>query len=492
MVSPVIQSHNHYEDKGKLCCFCRPDSTTTRRNHRASILLRCRKNSNNIVTKTIGGVLITILLLYFVTTWWWWWWQQQQFDVSEHEHHYQERHFWKPVKHRSWCRPSSSQIKQTDDGGGDGKPGLIYIKIDKSASSTLAGINIRISREIGSEVLGRNTWWRRWWSSSSSNDGDAADAVCSHTYMHRTASKALASQADTYRKAGQTRRQSSRTTTTDQTTTSSQFLAWTFVRDPFQRSLSEYYHFYISRLGNNSTQTSLQKFLKAKKNFQLLYTLDVDDPTKEIWDVLGTGPGQVDRGSNNDIFVNEDGSGSDNRKRYISEGMKKLIQNHIFESYDFVGVVERMEESLAVMKLLWGLPLSSLIVLSAKKSGGYDDGRFNDTCYRIQPQSLPSSTVSSTKSNFVDDNYDYLLYDMINTSLDNTIEMLGRGIVHETRSIIRFWQRKAENECQQEAIFPCSKDGKPQHRRSFNDCYWFDSGCGYKCVDNIMLTLKGS
>ena len=45
----------------------------------------------------------------------------------------------------------------------------------------------------------------------------------------------------------------------------------------------------------------------------------------------------------------------------VSDG----IREKIFMQYDFIGVTERMAESLAVMTLLWDLQPSDIVVLNA-------------------------------------------------------------------------------------------------------------------------------
>ena len=46
-----------------------------------------------------------------------------------------------------------------------------------------------------------------------------------------------------------------------------------------------------------------------------------------------------------------------------------------------------MNESLAAMILLWKLNVADVIVLSAKRSGGYDDGGYKGKCTKIQKPS---------------------------------------------------------------------------------------------------------
>lgn len=346
-------------------------------------------------------------------------------------------------------------------------PGLIYIKVDKAASSTLAGINIRLAHKVGAMVLPRHsssTWWHM-------SKTVAEPQVCSHTYSHGRASQVL----------HQTNHNTNRPS-------SSPVLLWTFLRDPLTRAVSEFNHFWISRKGYGARNGIVQPFLESRKNFQLKYIMDHAHPEQALARV-----------------TNNESANPDNRQNATnvkSSPVWQLIEDRIMNVYDFIGVVERLEESLAVMKLLWGVDLQDLIVLSAKKSGGWDDGRYNNTCYQITPPS--STSVSSSQSHrgdveslspyllnyihtdFLVGNYDYGLYAIVNASLDRTIAILGQARVDRTRQELRLLQALVESKCQDDAIFPCSSNGTLQHERSAKNCYWFDSGCGFACVDRVL------
>jgi hypothetical protein len=162
------------------------------------------------------------------------------------------------------------------------------------------------------------------------------------------------------------------------------------------------------------------------------------------------------------------------------------------DAYDFVGLLERKEELLALMKFLWGLETEDLIVLSAKQSGGYDDGRFNKTCTKIQkPENLTSNVQRFLTTKFPGGNLDYALYAIVNQSLDKIIDYLGRDRVQEEVQRIRAMQAIAEQKCQSKAIFPCSSNGTQPVERSQESCYKSDLGCGHKCVDQVLQEEYG-
>ena len=179
------------------------------------------------------------------------------------------------------------------------------------------------------------------------------------------------------------------------------------------------------------------------------------------------------------------------------------IRDYIMKPYTFIGLVERMDESLAAMKHILNVDLGDLIVLSAKQSGGYDDGRYNNTCYLIKPkQEQQQSSKRSVEvyqqrieeyisTDFRENNFDYILYDIVNASLDQTIEAIGRDKFDRTLQELRYMRKTVETECEkEEIIFPCSSNGTRQVEKSASNCYWFDKGCGYKCVDRVVESLS--
>lgn len=378
---------------------------------------------------------------------------------------------WKSRKTKSfdWCRADSSRNKDEID---NPLPGLIYIKIDKAASSSLAGINIRLAHKVGAKVLPpRKTNLH-------------LSQVCSHTYTHGRAS-------DIIRSLDGDNINNSLPTTTPSLSRPPHLL-WTFLRDPVRRAVSEYYHFWVSRRGYGVKNGLVKPFLESRKNFQLLYVLDQKYPEQVL--ARAATATNTTTTSNTDIRRNDITTGT----IVPPPPVWQLIQDHIINVYDFIGLVERMEESLAVMKLLWGVDSQDLIVLSAKQSGGWDDGRHNDTCYQIHPSYSQGDDASGGKNalspylqhyiqtDYRVGNFDYQLYDLVNASLDKTIAYLGHTNVERTRQEIRQLQSLVELKCQDEAVFPCSKNGTRQHDVSRKNCYWFDSGCGFPCVDRVL------
>jgi hypothetical protein len=172
----------------------------------------------------------------------------------------------------------------------------------------------------------------------------------------------------------------------------------------------------------------------------------------------------------------------------------QTIQRYILNHYDFIGVTERMEESLAVLTVLWGLDVADVIVLPAKRSGGYDAGggtnKRKPKCTKIQKAVRTPALEAFFKSTVYQSGHaDYLLYHAAVASLDRTIEELGASRVHERVWKIRQLQQLAELKCSDRAYFPCSRNGTLQLALANQSCYVQDAGCGHECVDEVLLSL---
>jgi len=166
------------------------------------------------------------------------------------------------------------------------------------------------------------------------------------------------------------------------------------------------------------------------------------------------------------------------------------VMQSIVDDFDFIAVTERMDESAVVLAMLLRIPLSDVLYLAAKQQGGYDDAGGGDnrlTCKVITPtnvtrdmQAVLDGDVWQTKSQ-----YDLLLYEAANRSLDRTIDtVLGRDAFEQNLQKYMDAVRLAKDRCLSKTVFPCDQDGK-YHPPPETDCLWNDSACGGDCLDEI-------
>ena len=229
---------------------------------------------------------------------------------------------------------------------------------------------------------------------------------------------------------------------------------FSILREPTSRFVSEFFHFGLSRNFVQPTDDNIKAYMwetKPSINNYYLRWLSVNKPFNYK---------------------------SDNRD--ISSFVESIINE-----YDFLGISERLDESLVALQMVLNLTTSDILYLSAKKRGGWDDGVYRQQCYYI-PHSFISSTMkhyfqhSEEWYNFtVGDN---LLYRAVNASLDRTIESLGLKEFNANLETYRRALKKADILCRQNVTFPCSSGGKVNVE---NDCLVWDSACGMDCLDRV-------
>ena len=223
---------------------------------------------------------------------------------------------------------------------------------------------------------------------------------------------------------------------------------WTLVRDPTKRAVSQFFHFLVSRRNTTVTPDNFIEFLRGR------------DPHYAVG-VLNT------------------------RSSTVSDPLQTLV--NIWEDYDLIAVTERMHESLVVLMLLLDLPMSDILFLSSKGSGGYDDGGIG-RCVFIEPSWIPSEVQEYLDGPEWQDKirFDQQLFEEANDRLDDTIRALGIDLVASKVRQYREVLEKASTRCLPLDPFPCTKEGILQNE---NDCYAEDAGCGKTCLDELAREL---
>jgi len=224
---------------------------------------------------------------------------------------------------------------------------------------------------------------------------------------------------------------------------------WTVIREPNKRATSQFFHFEVSREKAEPSDRNFQKYLSH--------------PLFSDYYLRSLVTGGYDPLNGNPIPA----------------------ANRVIKDYDFIGITERMDESLVVLAMILDLELTDILYLSAKGSGGFDDGRYKGTCVYIVP-----AYVSPTMKTFFSEDEtwknrttgDHHLYEAAKRSLDMTIDALGRDEVMEKLAQFKSLRKLVESECKDKVIYPCNAGGR--RRQKAEGCLWNDSGCGNQCLNN--------
>ena len=195
----------------------------------------------------------------------------------------------------------------------------------------------------------------------------------------------------------------------------------TWMRDPIERCLSNFYHIMGTRRRKELTGKRLQSFARQWCTPIL----------KEI------GPPQAS--------TNED----------------------IFEYYDFIGVTERFAESMLVLKHKLSVDMGDMLYVRAKDSHKLHV----DLAKRVWVPHVPFRKQSAELKEIMN-NFNYTVQD--------DWEMLAKAneLLDEEISKIPNWKEELEmyRLMLEEADLTCPYQ---------TNCMWKDNGCGQKCLDGI-------
>ena len=312
------------------------------------------------------------------------------------------------------------------------KTGLLYIKEMKTGSTTLSGVTARIARNVAQRQYKKTQQQSNGTSTTTSITADTSTMACTSRFVHLRA-----------------RRFYDRDRT--------QSFLWSVVREPTTRMISKFFHFAVSRDGILPTVSNFQSYLHDNEVTDFAYYFKTLTLRPKL-------------------------------NPYRHDLYERVFLQDILDQYDFLGVTERMDESLVVLQLLLGLETYDILYLPAKLSGSYDYVPAQRRCIPIQKAVITHEMKEWLYSEDVEIFLapDILVYRAANASLDRTIAELGQHRVDEALRKFRAAQRMVQEECASKTRYPCSQDGIHQPE---NDCLQQDVACGYQCLDQVSKKL---
>ena len=225
----------------------------------------------------------------------------------------------------------------------------------------------------------------------------------------------------------------------------------TFVQDPTQRIVDEFFLQMVAREKVDPTDTNIRDFFeKHDHRDYYLRTLAL--------------------------------------KSHQQETTKHIVKD-ILQGYDFIGISERLDESLVVMKMLLGLKTEDIRYLI--DAGPFMPWYYNQSTVRcnfrgISPFLSPNMTSFINSKEWQQDVIagDTLLFNAATQSLDRTIISLGQSLVQMELKAFHRVMEEAYQMCQGNVKFPCSAQG---NLLPHNDCRHQNIGCGWACLGRLKL-----
>ena len=218
---------------------------------------------------------------------------------------------------------------------------------------------------------------------------------------------------------------------------------FTFVREPTKRAVSD---FFFSKVTHGKMEVNLKNFrkgccrpnqtLNGQAGFQLAYISTQERlPEYTFWNI--SYPTLIQKPL--DLLQRVEG---------------------VFDSYDFIGVSDRLNESLLTLSFLLDLPLTDIAYISYRQSGSYEE--YQKKCVKIVEAKLTADVEDYLQT----DEWkaviggDKKLHMAANEALDNTIDnVIGRDIF-EARLRDYVALTTLVQECNSICSSTCSEDGQ--------------------------------
>jgi hypothetical protein len=256
---------------------------------------------------------------------------------------------------------------------------------------------------------------------------------------------------------------------------------WTFVRDPTTRAMSRIGSFIKKERGQIYNYSPLENYSAA-----ILKSLKTADDVQKGTISAGRGGFQLQYSM---LTIIEEGTAfnaSEPDKVKNPRAVQRYVKE-VINGYNFVGVVERFDESLVALQLLLGLETSDILYFAVKRKSQFELSGRKKFCFApLDWNDLLSESVShylESKEWFAQNYGDRILYQAANISLDMTILSLGLRVFANALKDFRALLAKAREVCHPR--LPCSSNGTLQYEESLEDCYAEYTACGYKCFDEF-------
>lgn len=402
-------------------------------------------------------------------------------------------HVYQPMSPSRWCIDSRLKFEQAKR-----RPmGLCYLKIPHAQSNVLQGITERIARNFLVNLDKRQA------------SNNATDSTTPHFSTNS------GKDSSCIRHDGHT------TGTYYQKRNRDASFLFTFVRDPVDRALSRIASNMVKKHGKEHFRTIISK--QQQEPFQhkdmnstdrmisgevleaLQYSNDVQFGTISE----GRGGFQLQYSMLHVIPAysawNESQPNSVLNPQRVQHNVQRLL--HPTYGYDFIGVVERLKESLVVLQLLLGLEATDMLYLENQLDPmpyerrvipGSKGQRYYCQENILDPKkefvvgtSGPVEEYLSSTTWWAQNYGDYLLHRAASRSLDATINRIGRDLFNDAMKEFESVLEQANNVCQPQTILPCSLDnGADNYMASLQNCYHDNSeeeslACGYPCLDQF-------
>ena len=171
--------------------------------------------------------------------------------------------------------------------------------------------------------------------------------------------------------------------------------------------------------------------------------------------------------------------------------LSQFVQETI-DDFDFLGIVERMEESLVLLSFMLDLPVTDVLYTNAKVAGNMIMRAGEKECRKVgyHRPLLPSMEAWLASEEWNEAmRVDNMFYDAVNRSIDHTIKhSIGRDRFDARMHEFRTAKAALDEYCADKIITICGNhDHGDDENVELSKCYHRDIGCGYECIDELAI-----
>jgi hypothetical protein len=258
-----------------------------------------------------------------------------------------------------------------------------------------------------------------------------------------------------------------------QATTRDNSFVWTLVRDPTLRAMS---HFFTAEVAGQKATPADAHFLKFLETHRNDVHQRVGEDYYAQWLPFSS-----------DVSPFHSTMDPMQAVEYLSQ--------HILERYDFIGLVERLDESMVLLSFLLQVPLEDVVYIesSYQRSQGWSPLHpERNQCNFL----IPTFATDGMQAYFASEDWqrrvqwDQLLVEAVSRSMDITIDqVVGRPAYDAALQRYRHYQAHVEYACASKLRGRCT-DGGSLEPLTRTNCLVEDVSCGNKCIDETLRQLQ--
>ena len=274
---------------------------------------------------------------------------------------------------------------------------------------------------------------------------------------------------------------------------------FSIIRDPTARTISQFFHFDVAAYEKEPTDDTFRTMARSGNFNYYLMELSTRQyvPNGTLVSDLDFAKSMGYAGVNQcDLAMRsrEPGPTQLLRRQRVSSkefGLnydpKRVVQD-ILDDYNFIAIMERMDESLVVFQMLLGLTTKEILYTRARSSGSFFNGWHGRPCIYI----MKSFLTPGMKAYFESEEWkltianDILMYQAANESLDRTIASLDPAEFTKNMAALKRGLNLAGEICKGK-IRPVCTEGGVEIPLPNRTCFIWSEGCDHACIDAVQL-----